>query len=248
MHRTASPDNSDAGIEQELKSLGKTAPCITADDIRANIVSEHYFTAAEGLLGAGMAGLENGEGAVDLGEAMDEAGGPLDLLTICVLVLRNGFTVVGTSACASPENFDAEVGRKLAKAKAFDQVWQLMGYELRSRLASGQWLVDLGQLSEGDIAHLMAAEPGALVQVMPKEPAAEATSILQPHQQRVVAELEARAGELERLDAFIASDKFKTVDAAEQARLRAQSTVMTSLTNILRERIAVFLANKPPKE
>ena len=59
----------------------------------------------------------------------------LSLLTFCVLVLRNGFTVTGESACASPENFDAEVGRKIARQNAVQKIWPLMGYELRSQLA-----------------------------------------------------------------------------------------------------------------
>ena len=59
----------------------------------------------------------------------------LGLLTFCVLVLKNGFTVTGESACASPENFDAELGRKIARQNAMAKVWPLMGYELRSKLA-----------------------------------------------------------------------------------------------------------------
>ena len=62
-------------------------------------------------------------------------GSPLSLLTFCVLVLRNGFTVTGESACASPENFDAEVGRKIARQNAVQKIWPLMGYELRTKLA-----------------------------------------------------------------------------------------------------------------
>ena len=61
----------------------------------------------------------------------------LGLLTFCVLVLNNGFTVTGESACASPENFDAEVGRKIARQNAIQKIWPLMGYELRSRIANG---------------------------------------------------------------------------------------------------------------
>ncbi|MCY1362259.1 hypothetical protein D3C81_1894390 [compost metagenome] len=57
------------------------------------------------------------------------------MLTFCVLVLRNGFTVTGESACASPENFDAEIGRKIARQNAVAKIWPLMGYELRSKLA-----------------------------------------------------------------------------------------------------------------
>ncbi len=60
----------------------------------------------------------------------------ITLLTFCVLVLRNGFTVTGESACASPENFDAEIGRKIARENAVNKIWPLMGYELRSKLAA----------------------------------------------------------------------------------------------------------------
>jgi hypothetical protein len=61
---------------------------------------------------------------------------PLGLLTFCVLVLKNGFTVSGESACASPENFDADVGKKITRANAVNKVWPLMGYELKSKLTA----------------------------------------------------------------------------------------------------------------
>jgi hypothetical protein len=107
-------------IEQEIQAKGLTAPRVTPDDIEANIVAQHFFTAAEG----GKASTPQ--------QPVHES---LRLLTFCVLVLRNGFTVTGESACASPENFDAEVGRKIARANAVNKVWPLMGYELRTRLA-----------------------------------------------------------------------------------------------------------------
>ena len=59
----------------------------------------------------------------------------LKLLTFCVLVLRNGFTVSGESACASPENFDEAIGRKIARDNAMQKIWPLMGYELKSNIA-----------------------------------------------------------------------------------------------------------------
>ena len=59
---------------------------------------------------------------------------PLELLTFCVLVLRNGFTVTGESACASPENFDAVLGRKIARQNAVNKIWPLMGYALKEKL------------------------------------------------------------------------------------------------------------------
>ena len=110
-------------IEQEIQAKGLTAPRVTPDDIEENITGEFYFTAADGV-----------EGASGHRPASVRAGTALELLTFCVLVLRNGFTVTGESACASPENFDAELGRKIARQNAVDKVWPLMGYELRSKL------------------------------------------------------------------------------------------------------------------
>lgn len=113
------------GIEQEIHAKSLTAPRITPADIELNISNAFYFTAGEGVLGA----TEMGARPVGIADSLNR-------LTICVLVLRNGFTVTGESACASPENFDAEVGRKIARQNAVAKVWPLMGYELRSKLAA----------------------------------------------------------------------------------------------------------------
>lgn len=115
--------STDADIEQEIQAKKLTAPRITPADIEANIASEHYFTAAEGVIGEGW-------GAVTADDLPDS----LSLLTFCVLVLENGFTVTGESACASPENFDAEIGRKIARTNAVAKIWPLMGYQLRTAL------------------------------------------------------------------------------------------------------------------
>ena len=119
---------SDQSIEQEIQTKGKTAARVTPTEIEANIVSEHYFTADDGAQGAFAK------------DNKDFAGIPvpdsLCFLTFCVLVLRNGFTVTGESACASPENFDAEIGRKIARDNAIQKIWPLMGYELRTKLAN----------------------------------------------------------------------------------------------------------------
>lgn len=114
----------DNAIEQEIQAKGLTAPRITLADIEANIASEHYFTADDGVNGSSGDRVRYG------------TSHPLGLLTFCVLVLRNGFTVTGESACASPENFDAELGRKIARQNAVSKVWSLMGYELRSKLTN----------------------------------------------------------------------------------------------------------------
>ena len=59
------------------------------------------------------------------------------MLTFCVLVLRNGYTVTGESACASHENFNADIGRRIARENAVNKIWPLMGYELKNRLSNG---------------------------------------------------------------------------------------------------------------
>ena len=123
----------DQTIEQEIQTKGLTAPRITPGDIEANIVSERYFTALEGVHGAYHA--RGGAHPVGVSPSQEEHA-TLGLLTFCVLVLRNGFTVTGDSACASPENFDAEIGRKIARQNAVQKIWPLMGYELRSKLAA----------------------------------------------------------------------------------------------------------------
>ena len=122
MNNVTSPRTDDQGIEQEIQDKGLTAPRITPTDIQANIASEVYFTAYEGAKYARIIRSE------------PDNSDALKLLTFCVLVLKNGFTVTGESACASPENFDAEIGRKIARENATQKMWPLMGYELKSNL------------------------------------------------------------------------------------------------------------------
>ncbi len=127
MFTIQSPRTDDAGIEQLIQFKGKTAPRITPQDIEASIASEHYFTAEDGRQGA-----EYRENSIFAPGEIE----PLRLLTFCVLVLKNGFTVTGESACASPENFDADIGRKVARANAVNKIWPLLGYELKTKLAA----------------------------------------------------------------------------------------------------------------
>lgn len=91
-------------IEQDIQAKGLTAPRITPEQIDAAVVGEQYHVF---------------EGTT---------------LTVCCLTLANGFTVTGESACASPENFDVELGRKIARDNAKQKIWALEGYALRNRL------------------------------------------------------------------------------------------------------------------
>lgn len=117
----------DQNIEAQIIAKGKAAPRITPDDLKANIVSEYYFTAANGI---------DGEIAARPNSVPYCYETALNLLTFCVLVLKNGFTVTGESACASPENFDPEIGRTIARQNAEQKIWPLMGYELKSKLSA----------------------------------------------------------------------------------------------------------------
>ena len=94
----------DQEIETELQNKGATAPRLNPAAIEAVIVDEAYHV-------------------------FDGSQ-----LTVCVLTLQNGFTVSGESACVSPENFDAGIGRKVAYGKAKDKIWVLEGYLLKERL------------------------------------------------------------------------------------------------------------------
>lgn len=96
---------SDNDIENEIQEKGLTAPRITPEIIESKIKSEQYHVF---------------DGTT---------------FTTCLLTLENGFTVLGESACASPENFDAEIGRKIARDNARNKIWALEGYLLKEQLS-----------------------------------------------------------------------------------------------------------------
>ncbi|AST87987.1 hypothetical protein CIG66_25320 (plasmid) [Ralstonia pseudosolanacearum] len=91
-------------IEKEIQDKGLTAPRVTPMRIEAVITGEAYHVF------------------------------PGTTVTVCCLTLANGFNVIGESACASPDNFDAELGRKIARENAKDKIWALEGYALRNAL------------------------------------------------------------------------------------------------------------------
>lgn len=129
MERIQSPRVDDEAVEQEIKAKGLTAARVQPADIEANIVDEVYFTAEQGHQAAMRAAHPE---LAEIGNGFPYS--TLRSLTLCVLILRNGFTVTGESACASPENFDAELGRKIARQNAVNKLWPLMGYALKQRL------------------------------------------------------------------------------------------------------------------
>lgn len=95
---------SDDEIEKEIQSKGLNAPRLSPTMIAETIIAEQYYVF------------------------------PGTVMTVCCLTLQNGFNVVGTSAPASPENFDKALGKRISKDKARDQIWALEGYLLKSKL------------------------------------------------------------------------------------------------------------------
>jgi len=94
-------------VEQEINEKGLNAPRLHPDDIDNAIKAEDYHV-FDGTM-----------------------------LTVCCLTLQNGFTVTGESACASPENFDADLGKKIARDHARNKIWALEGYLLRQKIHDG---------------------------------------------------------------------------------------------------------------
>ena len=124
--------NTEQQIEQEIQDKELNAPRLTPDHIDSVVQSVHYFTAGDGFAGA----LTATEEFNSIPEDMRVIQPPvqLDLLTFCVIILKNGFTVTGESACASPENFNAEIGQKIAYENARNKIWMLEGYLLKEKL------------------------------------------------------------------------------------------------------------------
>lgn len=96
---------SELQIESEIQAKGLTAPRVTPSLLDSKIIGEQYYVF------------------------------PGTTVTIALLELENGFTVTGESACASPENFDEEIGRKIARQQARDKIWALEGYLLKEILS-----------------------------------------------------------------------------------------------------------------
>lgn len=105
--------------EEELAAKA-VAPRVTLEQLEGNISSVTYLNVGDAICRTGQEDHQSHH-----------------LLTLCILVLRNGFTVVGESACASPENYDKEIGQRLAYEKAIEKVWMLMGYALRDHMTYG---------------------------------------------------------------------------------------------------------------
>jgi hypothetical protein len=99
-----------------LSASSAVAPRVALSDIESAIAEKHFIRADHAIGAPG-------------------ANPALGLLTICIVVMRNGFVIVGKSAPASPENFNPELGRTFAYEDAVRQAWPLMGFALREKLS-----------------------------------------------------------------------------------------------------------------
>lgn len=91
-------------LEACIRERGLNAPRVTPEDIDDAIVKEEFYVF------------------------------PNTSVTVCLLTLKNGFSTVGSSACASPLNFDAEIGKRIARFNAREKIWPLEGYLLKQRI------------------------------------------------------------------------------------------------------------------
>lgn len=117
--------------EEELIKRS-TAERVTLEKVNGSIVGEYYFTGSEAVKSVGAL---SGEGY------QEDVPEDLDRVTICLLRLYNGFVILGHSAPASKENFDAQIGKRLARERAIMQIWTLLGFELKTR----QWMREAGE-------------------------------------------------------------------------------------------------------
>jgi len=92
-------------IEAEIQAKGKTANRITPDMVDAEITRTQFHVFSGSQL------------------------------TVCCLTLKNGFTVTGESACASPENFDVQIGQTVAFANAREKIWAFLGFRLKDGMS-----------------------------------------------------------------------------------------------------------------
>ena len=184
----------DTAIEQEIQAKGLTAPRITPQDIEDNIVDVEFV------------------------KHVSKTG---QVLRWAVITTRNGYAVVGKPSCAvSSANDNAEIGEKVAVANSRDELWPLMGYELRSLLAR--------------------RVPSRLNVVVETPVPLDENSRIAPHQKRVIDEKSELDAKLDKLVPFLSSDTCHSLSFDERSRLKRQADVMAEYSTILGERIASF--------
>lgn len=107
-------------VDDEVAASVAKAPRVSLADIEAQVEFKHVLNGLD-LLPRSL-------------QVSTDVGKHLGCLTLAVVVLKNGFTVIGSSACASPENYDMALGEKFAYEHALRQLWAHFGFCLRQKL------------------------------------------------------------------------------------------------------------------
>lgn len=113
MEHIQSPRNDEAAIESLLQDLSLKGPRLTPELIDSMIIDHTYHQF------------------------------PNTTVTVCCLTLTNGFKVVGHSATISKQNFDAEIGKRLAYVSAREKIWELEGYRMHDQIYRAAMLNNL---------------------------------------------------------------------------------------------------------
>lgn len=114
-----------------------TVRSVTKTSLESIIRSVHYINAGQALMLTG--------DPLDAATARE-----LSLVTICIIVLNNGFKVEGVSACVDPLKYDEAVGKQCAYDNAFEKLWQLEGYLLKQAMFEEESQNNLWQELAGD--------------------------------------------------------------------------------------------------
>lgn len=132
-------------------------------------------------------------------------------VTLCYLHLNCGITLTGTSGCLNPDDYDAEIGQKIAHDNAFKQLWQLEGY--------ARMRVFIDGLEKADVAKPVEGE--------------------EPWQTRIRFEHVQLIERMNKLSTFIYSEAFENLDKDAQTALENQLTLMNQYAEILQHRLGL---------
>lgn len=54
--------------------------------------------------------------------------------TVCIMTLHNGFEIIASSSCVAPENYEQNIGEAIARERATEKIWELLGFSLQQNL------------------------------------------------------------------------------------------------------------------
>lgn len=182
-------------VTEEELIFKATGPRVTKDELEANVSAHAVFNAYEAITALGMPAMESTK-----------------LLTLAVVTTENGFSLVGESACAWPDNYDQDIGQRLALENAKNKLWGLMGYHLKQQLFEGE-SANVEQTDE-----TRAAGEGSWLD-------------------RVRSERDELNEKLEKLKTFLNSQSLGNLPMHQVVLLKAQKIIMEEYMRILDRRM-----------